>query len=260
MLLALDIGNSHVVAGLFDGPDLRAHWRMGTSEHRTADEWRVALRALLDLDGYDPAAVSSSVVASVVPSQDYPVRRACKVSFGHEPHFVCAQSLGGITYEIDNPSELGADRAANIAAARARCTGPFIVVDFGTATTFDAVTHDNIFAGGAIVPGLQIAADALFERCAKLPHVDLAVPAGVIGRDTVSNIQSGLMFGYADLIDGLTRRMSAELEGRCGQSPAVFATGGLAPLVAKVAQRLERIEPFLTLEGLRIIHEESGGS
>lgn len=259
MLLALDIGNSHVVAGLFDGPDLQVHWRLVTSEHRTADEWRVALMSLLGIDGFGADDVRACVVSSVVPAQNYPVRQACKASFKLEAQFVDARSLRGITLDIANPGELGADRAANIAAARARCDGAFIVVDFGTATTFDVVTHENVFIGGAIVPGLQIAADALFERCAKLPHVDLALPQAVIGRDTISNIQSGLMFGYADLIDGLAARMSEELVRRGGQDPAVFATGGLAPLVAKAAKRLERVEPFLTLEGLRLIHGQGAG-
>ncbi len=253
MLLVVDVGNSHTVLGLFEGEELRAHWRLVTSVHRTADEIRVFIGALLQQSGIDPRAVRGCCISSVVPPLNRCLDEVCRGMFGAAPVMVGPGIRTGIVLQVENPKEVGADRIANAVGAVATYPGPLILVDFGTATTFDAVSDRGEYRGGVIVPGIEASADALFERCAKLPRVEISRPPSVIGRDTVSNIRSGLTYGYADLVDGLIARMIQEMGGR----PTVVATGGLAAIIAEIAQRIDHVDPLLTLRGLRLLFEKN---
>ncbi len=252
MLLVLDVGNSNTVLGLYDGPVLCHHWRISSS-NRTADELRVTLLMLLQSAGFDPDAISGCCISSVAPQMNAPVIQACESAFQTKPIMVGPGIKTGLVLQCDNPKEVGADRIVNAVGALDRYPGDLILIDFGTATTFDAVTENAAWRGGIIVPGIQLSADALFERCAKLPRVDIAIPDTVIGRNTVTNIQSGLTYGYADLVDGLIRRMAVEMGG----DPTVVATGGLASVIAGLTQSIDHVDTDLTLYGLYLIYDKN---
>ena len=249
MVLVMDVGNSHTVLGLYEGEGLRGHWRVVTSSTRTADELRILFAALLQHEGFDPADIGGCCISSVVPPLNRALDTVSRDTFGVSPLFIGPGVRTGLTIQVENPKEVGADRIVNAVGALESYPPPLIVVDFGTATTLDAITANAEYRGGVIVPGIQISADALFERCAKLPRVEIAVPPRVIGRDTVSHIRSGLTYGYADLVDGLVARMAGEMEG----TPTVVATGGLAELIAHLARRIDHVDPLLTLSGLRAV-------
>lgn len=253
MLLVMDVGNTQTVLGLYDGDNLRGHWRIFTNNYRTSDELRVLFFMLLQSAGIDPGTIDGCCISSVVPQINLALEHVSKKVFGAKLLMVGPGAKTGLVLQVDNPKEVGADRIVNSVAARAEHEGALIVIDFGTATTFDAVTAKGEWRGGVIVPGLQLSADVLFERCAKLPRVDIAVPPTVIGRDTVSNIRSGLTYGYADLVDGLIDRISREME--C--ETTAIATGGLAGSIADIAKRIDVVDPLLTLKGLRIVYEKN---
>ena len=253
MLLVMDVGNTHTVLGLYEGDNLLGHWRIFTNNYRTSDELRVLFSMLLQTAGIDPERINGCCVSSVVPQINIALEHLSKKLFGAKLLMVGPGTKTGLVLQVDNPKEVGADRIVNSVAARAEHEGPLIIIDFGTATTFDAVTARGEWRGGVIVPGLQLSADVLFERCAKLPRVDIAVPPSVIGRDTVSNIRSGLTYGYADLVDGLIVRMGREMEA----TPKAIATGGLAESVAEIAQRIDVVDPLLTLKGLKLVYEKN---
>lgn len=252
MLLVMDVGNTNIVIGLYDGALLQQHWRI-TSVERTGDELRVMLLMLMQSAGLQPKDISGCCVSSVAPQLNIPIQAACRDAFNLTPIMVGPGVKTGLILQCENPKEVGADRIVNAVGALDRYPGNLILIDFGTATTFDAVTEKAQWQGGVIVPGIQLAADALFERCAKLPRVDITVPEQVIGRNTVTNIQSGLTYGYADLVDGLIRRMADEM----GVKPRVVATGGLASLVADLAQGIDHVDHNLTLHGLYLIYEKN---
>jgi type III pantothenate kinase len=254
MLLVLDVGNSHTKTGLYDGDQLLANWRIVTSLDRTADELRALLYILLQQGGFDPKAVEGCCISSVVPPLNHDLQQMSRDGFGVDPLMIGPGIRTGLIIQVENPKEVGADRICNAVAAIEAYGGPLIVVGFGTATTFDAITAKAEYRGGVIAPGIQISADALFERCAKLPRVDLTVPTHVIGRDTVSHIRSGLIFGYADLTDGIVRRIAAEMGG---VKPKVVATGGFAELISGVATCIEHVDAFLSLKGLKIIYDKN---
>lgn len=256
MLLVMDVGNSHSVLGLYDGEDLTAHWRITTTNYRTTDEVRVLLGMLFRQEGLDPKAVTGCCISSVVPQLNFSLEKACRGSFDVDPLFVGPGVRTGLVIHVDNPKEVGADRIVNAVAGITEYGGPLIIVDFGTATTFDAITENAEYEGGLIVPGIQISADALFERCAKLPRVELGKPAKVIGKDTISHIRGGLTYGYADLVNGLIKRIGEEMAG----SPTVVATGGFATLIASIADRIDRVDPLLTLKGLKIVFAKNQDS
>lgn len=256
MLMVVDVGNSHTVLGLYGGGRLCGHWRVSTVRHHTGDELRTLFCALVRQDGFDPKTVKGCCVSSVVPPLNSALEEACSGAFGVEPLFVGPGVKTGLIIHVENPKEVGADRIVNAVAALKEYGGPLIIVDFGTATTFDAVTEHAEYKGGVIVPGIQISADALFERCAKLPRVDIVKPATVIGKDTLAHIRSGLTYGYADLVDGLIARIAAEM----GATPTVVATGGFAGLIAEIAQRIHHVDHFLTLKGLKLIYERNEGT
>ena len=253
MLLVIDIGNTNTVVGVYHGDALEAHWRIQTAHGRTSDELRILIRGLLEDDGLELGDVQGICISSVVPPLNDAFISVARETFRVEPIMVEPGVKTGVKLHNENPKELGADRLVNCVGALEERDGPLIVVDFGTATTFDFVTKDREYKGGIIVPGIQLAADALFERCAKLPRVEIAIPDRVIGRDTVTNIRSGLTYGYADLVDGLIRRMREEAEA----DATVVATGGLAPVIAEAAHGIDVVDPYLTLKGLRAIHERN---
>ncbi len=250
MLLVIDIGNTNIVYGLFDGDTLLHQFRVESSRSKTSDEYAVALLQLLAYNRVDTARVSAAIIASVVPSLTTPMIQVVKRTFGIEPMVVGPGLRTGMAILYENPHEVGADRIVNAVAAYERVKASVIVVDFGTATTFDCVNPKGEYLGGVIAPGVQISADALFARAARLPRVEISKPAKVVGRTTTHSIQSGLVYGYVGLVDGLVDRLRDEMGGRS----AVIATGGLATMIAPLSRTIEIVDDVLTLTGLRLIY------
>jgi type III pantothenate kinase len=253
MLLAVDVGNSHTVLGLFQDANLLCDWRIQTDRHSTADELAVVLHGLFTLGGHHFAGVSAVIVGSVVPPLDSVWRKVAKKYLGCEALFVSAAGIDtGIAVVTDNPGEVGADRIINSVAAYSRYRRELIIVDFGTAITFDCVSAQGEYLGGAIAPGLGIAFDALVSRTAKLPRVDISTaPRRPIGTNTETALQSGLLYGFGGMVEGLVNRLAQQFQPG---TPKVIATGGMAGVIAPFAPCIEAVEPLLTLEGLRIIH------
>jgi len=252
-LLAVDVGNTNTVLGLYEDGKLARHWRLTTRRDATSDEIVLSVEGLLGRDRARPSA--DVIIASVVPSLGFPLRQAFRQLFARDPLFVEPGIKTGMPILYEVPQEVGADRIVNAVAAHAKVGGPCIVVDFGTATTFDVVTARGEYAGGVIVPGIAISAEALFERAARLWRVEIRRPERVVGRTTASSIQSGLYFGYLSLVDGVIDRIAREI----GATPRVIATGGLAELFGSGSQRIEEVDPLLTLTGLALIHERNRG-
>ena len=253
MLLAVDIGNTHTVLGVFDGANLLADWRVATRRGATADEWSILVRSLFDAEGVTTASVRSMIVASVVPNLDAIAREIGTRVFGTEPLFVAPGIKTGLPILYDNPHEVGADRIVNAVAAIHKYGAPVIVVDFGTATTFDVVGADGAYLGGVIVPGLGISAEALFQRAARLARVEIRAPEHVIGKNTEESIQSGLFHGYLGLVEGLARRLREEM----GTDAPLVATGGLAAVFEGHLPSCLAVDAGLTLDGLRILWERN---
>lgn len=261
MLLVMDVGNTNMVLGVYQvdgGAALLAHWRVRTSNYRTTDEVRMLLTMLFQQEGLEPGAVKGCCIASVVPPLNFSIEKACRLLFGVEPLSVGPGIKTGLVLQVENPKEVGADRIASAVGAISEYDGALVVVDFGTATTFDVITGKHEYRGGAILPGIQISADVLFERCAKLQRIELAKPPTVIGRDTATNIRIGLTYGYADMVDGLLARIIDEM----GESPTVVATGGFSSLISGITTRIEHFDPELTLKGLRTVYDrnQKGGA
>lgn len=250
MLLVIDCGNTNISIGLYEGEKLAHHFRVSTKRHATGDEYGTQLLSLLAHSGVSARDVGSGIVASVVPQLNRALTGACETYFGWTPHLVGPGMKTGMPILIDNPSEVGADRIANAVAAWSRYQSALIVVDFGTATNFDVVSPKGEYLGGAIAPGVEISIDALFARAAKLPRIEMKPPPRVVGKNTVSALQSGLFFGYVGLVDELVTRMKEEL----GTAARVIGTGGLATLFAGVSRTLDEVDELLTLDGLRILH------
>ncbi|HXR98795.1 MAG TPA: type III pantothenate kinase [Terriglobales bacterium] len=253
MLLALDIGNSNIVAGLFRGETLEASWRLTTSRSQTVDEFSLLLGGLFSAGGFETKQVRGAIVASVVPPLDSMVRGALRRMFGHEALFVSPGLKTGMPIHYDSPADVGADRIVNAVAGFAAYGGPLIIVDFGTATTFDVVNAQGEYAGGIICPGIAISADALFSRAARLQRVEIRPPARLIGTTTVGSIQSGLFYGYLSLVDGLIERLRAEI----GADAKAIATGGLASLMAGESRTISACDEQLTLTGLRLLWQRN---
>ncbi|MFC1994344.1 type III pantothenate kinase [Chloroflexota bacterium] len=251
MLLAIDIGNTNVVVGIFERDKLEATWHIATDVHKMADEYASILLNLLPLENLDFAQIDKAIISSVVPPLVATFEELCKRYLKVTPMLVGAGIKTGVHIRADNPKEVGADRVVNAAAAYKRYGGPLIIIDFGTATTFDVISKDGDLLGSAIAPGITIAAEALYERTAKLPRVELVAPHQSIGKNTVMAMQSGLIFGYVGLIEGITARMRREL----GDRVQVIATGGLAGIIARETTVINTIDIDLTLEGLRLIYE-----
>lgn len=252
MLLVIDIGNTNTALGIYENENLIASWRLTTVRDRTADEIGVLTRQMFEFDNLDYQNISGVIVASVVPPLNFAFQKMSEKYFGHRAIFVDNTIDFGLKIKYNPPSDVGADRIVDAVAAVKRYGAPCIVVDFGTATTFDAINKDEEYLGGVITPGITISSDALFSRAAKLPRVEIKRPEKVIGNTTVGSIQSGLYYGYAGLVDGILRRMIEEL----GEKTKVIATGGLAPLISQASELIETIDETLTLEGLRLIYEK----
>jgi type III pantothenate kinase len=268
MLLALDVGNTNTVLGLYrldanrapDADSLIAHWRVSTHRTQTADEYGVLFVNLFNLHGLSTDQVKHIIISSVVPPVESTLLQVCESYFHVKPLFVEPGIKTGMPVLVDNPAELGADRLVNAIAAYEKYGGPAIVVDFGTATTFDVISAKGEYLGGIISPGLGISADALFSRAARLGRVDIKRPPKVIGTTTVTHIQSGLYYGYIGLVDGILERMIAEMreDPRNGDSePKILATGGLAGLIAEDSRYISTIDDMLTLDGLRLVFERN---
>jgi type III pantothenate kinase len=251
MLLAIDIGNTNVVLGVFEGGKLRENWRVGTNAQITPDEYAMTFKDLFNFSGMEFKQITGVIISTVVPPLLPVMIEMSRKYFHIEPMVVTYLLKTGITIRYDNPKEVGADRIVNAAAAYNMFGGPIIIVDFGTATTFCAVTREGEYLGGAISPGMKISAEALFQRASKLPRVELTKPPQVIGMDTISAMQAGIIYGYAGLVDGIVERMKKELS----PSSKVVATGGLAELVSPETKTIQEIRPHLTLEGLSLLYE-----
>jgi type III pantothenate kinase len=254
MLLVIDAGNTNTSLGVYRGQDLLAHWRLTTNASRTVDEYGVLARNLFELAQMDFKAIDAIAIASVVPPLNYTLRRMAEVYFNLTPLFIDHTTDTGLRILYQPPSDVGADRIVDAVAAVEKYGAPCIVVDFGTATTFNAINAQGEYLGGVITPGIMISSEALFARTAKLPRVDIRRPHKVVGSSTVEAMQSGLYYGYAGLVDGVLERMREELQGQ----PRIIATGGLAPLIATASKFIEKVDDTLTLEGLRLIHARVG--
>jgi len=253
LLFAIDVGNSNTVLGVFQGAKLLAHWRLTTLHEQTVDEWGILTRNLFALEHIDPAKITGIIIASVVPPLDSTLEEVARRYFHTPAVFVRANGKTGIPVRYIPPQDVGADRIVNGAAAFEKYGGPCIVVDFGTAITFDAISAQGEYLGGVIAPGLGISSEALFARAARLPRVDVRQPPSVVGNTTVGSMQSGLYYGFLGMIDGILERMLAEMGPRC----PVIATGGQADLLAKGSRFIQKTDPFLTLWGLKILWDKS---
>ncbi len=251
MLLAIDIGNTNITLGVFLGKELRATWRIATDVQKQTDEYFVLLNGMLPNRGIEFSSISESVVCSVVPPLTGTFEELCQRYMDHSPLVVGTGVKTGMKVLYDNPREVGADRVADAVAAFHKYGGPVIVVDLGTGTVFDAITGDGEYLGGAIAPGMSIAAEALFARTSKLSRIEMVAPDRAIGRNTTTSMQSGMIFGYVGMIEGLVSRFQKEM----GNGARVIATGGLASVIAQQTGIFHAVDPDLTLDGLRIIHE-----
>jgi type III pantothenate kinase len=255
MLFCIDIGNTNVVLGVYEEDELLHHWRVATDDRKMPDEYAVLLLELFAYNDVALADIDGVVMASVVPPLTGVFQEVCQATFGCRPLIVDAGVKTGVRVRYDNPREVGADRVTNAVAACRLYGGPACIVDFGTATTFDAISREGDYLGGAIAPGVHISAEALYRFTAKLPRIELARPPAAIGRNTVQSMQSGLLFGYVGLVEGMVARFRKEL----GPDMRVIGTGGLAPLIAGETKAIQVVDPWLTLKGLRFIWELNQG-
>jgi type III pantothenate kinase len=253
MLLVVDVGNTQTHFGAFRGEELVEHWRFATVRQSTADELGAALRNLLELRGSSFSDLTASIVSSTVPQLEPEWTAMARRYLGHETLVVGPGTKTGMAIRYDNPKEIGPDRLVNAVAIRERFGGPAVCVDFGTATTFDVVSSDGDYLGGALMTGIEISLDALSERGARLPKIDLAPPKSAIGKNTIDAIRSGVVYGYAGAIDAILRRLYSELGGPA----AAIATGGLARLVVPFTEEIDEVDDLLTLTGLRLLHERN---
>ncbi len=253
MILTLDVGNTNIKTALFEQSELKQYWRISTNRTQTSDEYGMVMLNLFNHAGVSPSQVSGIIVSSVVPTINFTIEHMCKTYFGLTPMFVVPGIKTGIHIKYDNPRELGSDRIANAVACNELYGGPAIYIDFGTATSFGVLNAQGEFLGGAIVPGLKVMSDAIVDRTAKLPRFELVKPPSAIGKNTVTNLQSGILYGHVGMVKYLIHRMKEELGTPC----RVIATGGMALLVKDDAPEIDVLDGLLTLKGLRLIYEKN---
>ncbi len=253
MLLVLDTGNTNIVLGVYDGDELTYHWRMETYRQKTEDEYAMQVKALFSHVGLEFSDIDGIIISSVVPPVMFPLEQMCKKYFNLEPVIVGPGVKTGLNIKYENPREVGADRIVNAVAAIHEYGSPLVIVDFGTATTYCYVNENAEYMGGAIAPGINISMEALFDRASKLPRIELTRPEHVVGKNTVSAMQAGILYGYVGQVDGLVGRMKAESK----KVPTVIATGGLAPLIGKETDAIDIVDDYLTLKGLKLIYERN---
>lgn len=260
MLLVLDVGNTNISVGVYEQDTLKFHWRINTDKQKTEDEFGMLIREFLKEEGVAPKLVKGIIISSVVPALMFSLEKMCHKYFHQEPIIVTSELKTGLTFKMDKPSEVGADRIVNAVAALDQFKPPFIIIDFGTATTFCYVDGQGRYRGGAIAPGIQISTDALYHHAAKLPRIELKKPAQVIGNNTIDAMQSGIIYGYVGQVDYIISKMitEASLEYSPKNStvkPFVIATGGLSKIIKELSEHIEHLDPFLTLKGLLKLYE-----
>lgn len=253
MILVVDVGNTNIVLGLFEGKTLVQNWRISTNRQATADEYGLTLFSLFAHKGMVLESVEGVIISSVVPPLMFALESMCRKYIGREPVIVGPGIKTGLSVRYENPREVGADRIVNAVAALELYGPPLIIVDFGTAITFCYIDEKAQYIGGAIAPGIGISTEALYQRAAKLPRIELVKPKSTVGRNTVTSMQAGIIFGYAGQVDGIVQRIKEEF----GTKPTVVATGGMAELIAKESRSIEVINPILTLQGLQLIYERN---
>lgn len=253
MLLAIDIGNTNIVIGVFSGERLRTHWRLVTAAAKTEDEYGIVIHNLYRASNLDPAETDGVIISCVVPPMINTMERLCSTYFHLTPLIVGPGLKTGMPIRYDNPKEVGADRIVNAIAAYEKHKQSLIVVDFGTATTFDYISSQGEYMGGAIAPGIGVSSEALFKAASKLPRIELIKPDSIIGKNTVASIQAGIVFGYISLVDGIVEKMKNQVKS----NPLVVATGGLAEFIAEESRFIDKVDSLLTLKGLQILYEKN---
>lgn len=253
MILVLDTGNTNIVLGVYHSDELIHHWRMETDRYKTEDEYGMQVKALFNHAGIDFSQIHGIIISSVVPSIMFSLERMCQKYFGLKPLVVGPGVKTGLNIKYENPREVGADRIVNAVAAIEEYGPPLIIVDFGTATTYCYINEKGEYMGGAIAPGIGISTEALFTKASKLPRIELTKPENVVGKNTVSAMQAGIVYGYVGQVEGIVSRMKAQSK----EQPTVIATGGMANLIASESTVIDKIDPYLTLKGLHIIYERN---